>query len=182
MSIAYRCECGKNLQIKSSLAGQIGTCPSCQQTFTVPSADSLVGNEVSLEGLKPHGVQSPRATLPLKDDLAVLLERVVGLLEENREKWHWLLDCNKSLEQITASLEAKSGTVESSPNQSRRQYKVLTQKDKWFSGKFDPEALERAINAYADQGWRVRSMATASFPGFGGHREEIVLLLERDDV
>src|SRR6185436_18156204 len=32
-----------------------------------------------------------------------------------------------------------------------KQYKVLTQKDKWFSGKFDPDQLEQALNAYAQQ-------------------------------
>ena len=30
-----------------------------------------------------------------------------------------------------------------------KEYKVLTQKDKWFSGKFNPETLEQALNAYA---------------------------------
>lgn len=32
-----------------------------------------------------------------------------------------------------------------------KEYKVLTQKDKWFSGKFDPQALENALNSYAEQ-------------------------------
>ncbi|WP_437192726.1 DUF4177 domain-containing protein [Planctomicrobium sp. SH527] len=62
------------------------------------------------------------------------------------------------------------------------QYKVLTQKDKWFSGKFDPEALEKALNAYAEQGWRVKGMATASIPSFGGSRDEMVIVLEREHV
>jgi len=61
-----------------------------------------------------------------------------------------------------------------------KEYKVLTQKDKWFSSKFDPEKLEEAINAYAAQGWRVISMASASIPGLSGSREEMVILLERD--
>lgn len=59
------------------------------------------------------------------------------------------------------------------------EYKVLTQKDKWFSGKFDPEKLEEALNAYAKQGWRMRGMATASIPSFGSSREELVFVLER---
>jgi hypothetical protein len=60
-------------------------------------------------------------------------------------------------------------------------YKVLTQKDKWFSGKFDPSRLEDALNAYAEQGWRVLACSTAEFPGFvGGKREELVVILERD--
>jgi len=66
------------------------------------------------------------------------------------------------------------------PNTPHKEYKVLTQKDKWFSGKFDPEKLEGAINAYARQGWRVIGCATASIPGLiGGTREEMVIILER---
>lgn len=62
-----------------------------------------------------------------------------------------------------------------------KQYKVLTQKDKWFSGKFNPETLESAINAYAEQEWRVISCATADFPAvFGAARQEMVIILERD--
>ena len=61
-----------------------------------------------------------------------------------------------------------------------KQYKVLTQKDKWFSGKFDPQKLEVALNSYAEQGWRLVSCATADIPGFGGNRQEFVAILERD--
>ena len=62
-----------------------------------------------------------------------------------------------------------------------KEYKVLTQKDKWFSGKFDPEKLEEGLNAYASQGWRVVSATTAQFPGmFSANREEMVVILERD--
>ena len=62
-----------------------------------------------------------------------------------------------------------------------KEYKILTQKDKWFSGKFDPELLEKALNGYASQGWQVNSAATAQFSGFfGDNREEIVIIMERD--
>ncbi len=61
----------------------------------------------------------------------------------------------------------------------RYEYKILTQKDKWFSGKFDPALLEQAMNAYAQQGWRVVGCATADInSGFGG-RQEFVAILER---
>lgn len=62
----------------------------------------------------------------------------------------------------------------------RYEYKVLSQKDKWFSGKFDPAILEQAMNAYAQQGWRVIGCATADIPGFGGPRQEFVTILERE--
>lgn len=60
------------------------------------------------------------------------------------------------------------------------QYKVLTQKDKWFSGKFDPELLEQAMNAYAEQGWKVIAVTSASVPALTGHRDEIVVVFERE--
>jgi hypothetical protein len=48
-----------------------------------------------------------------------------------------------------------------------------------FSGKFNPEKLEAALNSYADQGWRLVTSATADIPGLGS-RQEIIFILERD--
>lgn len=61
-----------------------------------------------------------------------------------------------------------------------KEYKVLTQKDRFFSGKFDPEKLESAINSYAAQGYAVITSATASIPSMTGTREELIVILERD--
>jgi len=62
-----------------------------------------------------------------------------------------------------------------------KEYKVLTQKDKWFGGKFDPNQLELALNSYAEEGWEVITTATASFPGFlNNNREELITILGRD--
>lgn len=67
--------------------------------------------------------------------------------------------------------------------ESKLSYKVLTQKDKWLSRKFDPDSLEKALNSYGQQGWRVRSGDTASFPGFlSSDREELITILERDEA
>ena len=73
-----------------------------------------------------------------------------------------------------------STNTATSAAQTRYEYKVLSQKDKWFSGKFDPVILEQAINAYAQQGWRVISCATADIPGFGTTRQEFITVLERE--
>ena len=62
-----------------------------------------------------------------------------------------------------------------------KRYKVLSQKDKWYSGKFDPEKLEQALNAYAQQGWVLKVGATADIPSFGGSRQEFIAILERDE-
>ena len=59
------------------------------------------------------------------------------------------------------------------------QYKVLSQKDKFFSRKFDPEQLEKALNSFAAEGWRLNSAATAEIGMGMGSREEMILILER---
>ncbi len=59
------------------------------------------------------------------------------------------------------------------------EYKVLTQKDRFMGNKFNPEKLEQAINAYAEEGWIVVSAVTADFPGLGGRRNELIVVLER---
>ena len=60
-------------------------------------------------------------------------------------------------------------------------YKVVTQKDRFFSGKLSPEKLEATTmrTLTPEQGWRVVSMATATIPGLGS-REELLVLMERD--
>ena len=42
-----------------------------------------------------------------------------------------------------------------------KQYKVMTQKERFCGVKFDPEKLESALNSYAEQGWGVIATATA---------------------
>lgn len=61
-----------------------------------------------------------------------------------------------------------------------KEYKVLSQKDKWSSSKFNPAALEAALNAYAEQGWKVVASVSGDFPGAFGSRNEIIVILERD--
>jgi hypothetical protein len=62
-----------------------------------------------------------------------------------------------------------------------KEYKVLTQKDRFFGGKFDPERLEKAINSYATEGWSVVSVATASIPSLTGTREEMIVVMEQEN-
>jgi hypothetical protein len=61
-----------------------------------------------------------------------------------------------------------------------KEYKVLTQKDMFLSENFDAGRLEERLNAYASERWRVISIAVGSFAALVGHREELVVVLERD--
>jgi hypothetical protein len=61
------------------------------------------------------------------------------------------------------------------------QYRVLTQKDRFFGGKFDPQKLESAMNSFATEGWKVKAVTTATIPGgLGSGREELIVVLERE--
>lgn len=63
----------------------------------------------------------------------------------------------------------------------QKEYKILSQKDKWYSGKFSPETLENAINAYAEEGWMVIAAFSADIPGvFSANRNEAIVIMERD--
>jgi hypothetical protein len=58
-----------------------------------------------------------------------------------------------------------------------KQYKVLTQKDRFFSKRFDPAKIEEVLNTMAKDGWELKVGATAEFKG--GKREELILILEK---
>jgi hypothetical protein len=58
------------------------------------------------------------------------------------------------------------------------EYKVLTERDSRFSGSFDPANLERTLNSYAAEGWRVVSGFNAASV-WKSVKSEIVFVLER---
>jgi hypothetical protein len=60
-----------------------------------------------------------------------------------------------------------------------KQYKVLTQHDRLI-GKFSPESLEVALNAYAKEGWHFAAVATAEVKNVTGTKPEAIFVLERD--
>ncbi len=59
------------------------------------------------------------------------------------------------------------------------EYKVLTERDRTFSGTFDLDALEAALNDYASDGWRLaEAFVAANFAKSA--KAEMVMILERD--
>ncbi len=62
---------------------------------------------------------------------------------------------------------------------SKHQYKVITQKDRFFSSKFNPALIERALNEYAQEGWVFKTAVTADFGSMGMSRNELILFMER---
>lgn len=92
------------------------------------------------------------------------------------------MSCNSekftSVKALNFDFGNNSNTVKNIEN-TRYEYKILSQKDKLLSGKFDPANLEIAINAYAQQGWRVLACTTADITGLGPSRQEFIAVLER---
>lgn len=154
MAIAVTCQCGRSFKAKDEHAGLRAKCPSCGVVLDIPKEDHA-SSPPSSNGHEAADVMS-------ESQMANTLEEIKALLA--------------AMTQLLQAREA-APTVASAAGQ--HQYKVLTQKDKWFSGKFDPEKLEQAVNAYAGQGWSVKGITTASIPGFGGNRDELIVLLER---
>lgn len=55
-----------------------------------------------------------------------------------------------------------------------KQYKVLTEKGSRFTGRFNPQKLEAALNSNAADGWQVVGSTWKSMSS------EVVVILERD--
>ena len=156
MSIEVACACGRSFKAKDEHAGLRAKCPACGSVLEIPRPIPVpfsLPDEIGLNDLH-EGLE----------------EDCVGVRREAS-----LTDLWKLLNTIVTQLGEKA----SASHDRRHEYKVVTQKDKWFSGKFDPEKVEGALNSYAKQGWSLKGVATASVPGFGGQREEIVIIMER---
>lgn len=87
---------------------------------------------------------------------------------------------NESVRPVQERVKMFTASRASSARPGKKEYKVLSQKDKWYTGKFDPALLEKALNDYAEMGYRVVCSSTASIQGFTGTREEMIIILERD--
>jgi hypothetical protein len=60
------------------------------------------------------------------------------------------------------------------------EYKVLTKEDPRWSGKFSPENLERTLNSYAAEGWRVVSSVPMTSP-WSLSTSQVIVVLEREN-
>jgi len=59
------------------------------------------------------------------------------------------------------------------------EYKVLTQQDRRWSGKFSAENLEQTLNSYAAEGWRVVGTVPVASP-WTISTSQVMVLLERE--
>jgi hypothetical protein len=149
-------------------------CPSCGEKGSLP--DHLIGKKIRCQKCGKSFSAGATSVEPAKPAPADGTIDVDGL---DPSTW------TATAAEAPAHPEPLPAFVASPPSGeipvgSGKQYKVLTQRDRWFAGQFELAKLEDALNHYARQGWTVRAMSTPHVTGFsGGPREEIVILLER---
>ncbi len=59
------------------------------------------------------------------------------------------------------------------------EYKILTERDSRFSGKFDLDQLETTLNSYAAEGWKIAGGVSAASV-WKSSKSEILIFLERE--
>ena len=127
------------------------------------TAETLIrrdGTDRSVTADRVNGLLDPPPAAPALQNTPVRISQAASVASNTQSRT-----------EITPMPNANSATKE---------YKVLTQKDKWFSGKFDPAKLEEALNAYAEQGWIVKAASTAAITGLlSGNRDEMFIIMER---
>ncbi len=151
------------------------TCPSCGERGKIGAQfvgarikcrKCGVGFLVAAPAAKTTGASSP------------IEESYEGIRVEGLDSTAWVVPSETPV--AAAATPPGEEPIPATAAASRREYKLLTQKDKFFEGKFDLARLEDALNHYAHEGWIARSMVTPQVKGFSGtSQEEIVVLLER---
>ncbi len=111
-------------------------------------------------------------------------------------RWHWRNPdgstgekCPPPTEAEVEEWERKSTpfpAVTDAPPPGTKVYKVVTQRDEFFGGQFDPGKLTQLMNQLALDGWRVIAITTADVSTFWGTfwagreaREELIVFLEK---
>jgi hypothetical protein len=165
--------CGERGKIPPSLIGSRIKCKKCGVSFTVSPPPAKAGAPAAAAAPAPVG--------------AVAVSAIEGIEVEGLDASHWALSTETTggLKAVAqAEPDPKPDTsgsfVQAGAMTGRKEYKLLTPRDKIFDGRFDLTRLEEALNHFAKQGWVVRAMLTPHIKGFSGALEEtIVVLLER---
>jgi Domain of unknown function (DUF4177) len=169
--------CGEKGRLPKELIGHRIKCQKCATSFLVsaPTKPAPVAPAVGNETVQVRTFDN----IPDRNRIAV------DGLEESEWKATAVIPAEGAHDHEPHDTAAPAFTAHHEPHDhvpavEGRQYKVLTQKDKWFEGKFDAARLEECLNHYAHKGWTVNSMTSAMMPGFGGTvKDELVILLQR---
>ena len=155
MTIVFQCACGRPLRASSEYVGKKTKCPGCGQILVIPAEDPTTpAEDPFVVNLDPS---APETTRPDQQD-------------PNRSS-SAAIKLDTGYENVLASDIART-------EDGSRQYHVLGQKDLGFT-KFNAVKLEEALNAYARQGWELKTAVVMNISGHGGNHDELIVILER---
>lgn len=188
--------CKQSLEAPEEMLGQTINCPACQGALKLPKPDPQPPRPLP----RPSPPPAPTAPPPIQKQQSVPYavkvltskdrffsgkfdpEKVEAALNSYATEGWSLADCDSaSFPGVFGGERSELITVMHKIGGRMKRYKVMTQKDRFFSSKCDPEKIEAAINSYVQEGWTVRSVTSASFPGLlTANREELIVILEKE--
>jgi hypothetical protein len=168
MAIAFTCTCGKPLRAKDDAAGKRTKCPYCNAVVAIPEA---VGAAIG-GGSLPTGPETAPAF-----DWAPQVGTAAPDAPASTDASRMPSGSVPSIQNLPDEKPRSQPELESADGSSRR-YKVLTQRDKGFSGKFEAGKLEEMLNDHASKGWILKAAVSMSIQGHGGAQNELILILE----
>jgi len=190
--LKFNCpHCKQLLEAPQEMLGKQVNCPSCNGAIALPKPTPAPQPPAPPPRPSPP-VEPKRTAVPYAVKVLTSKDRFLsGKFDPEKvetalnayaaEGWS-LADCDSAtFPGILGGERSELVTIMHRVGGRMKKYKVLTQKDRFFSGKFDPEKIEAAINSYVQEGWMVRAVTSASFPGLlNANREELIVLLEKE--
>jgi hypothetical protein len=174
MPIAFQCLCGAPLKAKEESAGKKTKCPQCGKVIDIPGGATKVTAAVVASG--PVASADPFAPdldwSSLSGTHAAASAVASGPADPSRPTSGAI-----TIDSIAPTADGTDPPRLADP--SIRQYKVLSQKEQGFTGKFNPVKLEEALNQWAHRGWSVKTASSIKVQGHGGDHEELIVILER---
>ncbi len=173
MAIGFHCKCGRPLRASLDAAGKRTKCPGCGQILTIPSQSTPES-----AAPVPQIAGAPAAPATEADPLALTIDWPPADLPRAETDLH--RSSGAAIIKVDAAVADGPSQLEVPRTEDGSlQYRVLTQKDQGFAGKFSATKLEEMLNAHARQGWCLKSAVTIQIPGHGGHHDELIVILER---
>ena len=118
-----------------------------------------------------RGIETALNKIPKEElsGVAIVAAAKIGVKE------NWVEESKQQLPRPEINLpEHLGGTI-------LKEYKVLSQRDNWFTGNFSSERVEEVLNHLAQEGWRVITITTVSAQmTIAGNRQDVLIFLERD--
>jgi hypothetical protein len=187
MSIKVNCpSCGAKRTLPEIYRDHSVTCPKCGVRFLANALES--GSTESVAILTDAGAVSGRVEATEEPSTTLIVPSAQSLpprLPDEPPSMLGTLTADTGRLRVDRSGVSQSGATPNSGSPTsaaaptKREYKVLTRQNLWFSGNFDPKGFEEALNTFAKQGWTLKSTMVVTIPAVEGPTEEVVVILER---